>query len=405
MGWRNRLGRAAVNLVISLLAVLATLGLLEIGMRLLTPGPVLIGFDSLWLPDPVLGWRLKPDSDVSVWTAGTMVRVSTNSHGWRDVEHTLAKPEGVFRILVLGDSFMEGDAVSDEDTFARQLETVARQDGLENVDVINMSVSGYGTLQSYLAYVEEGMSYSPDLVLLGFFNGNDVNDNYRPFQVASSGEAAFTVISRPFLESSAQGEWVIMQPDYDRALELYNQRQEWSLWHRSRALSVLARVLATYWAEQEKADPTGDGAAPGDEFWADPDLCEEAPLFTEGWAVTERILVELDDAVRESGAQLVVFTVPAREETDSEYSQQVVHTLEELNILCLEKGESNQQALGVLERSGIPVVDLLPSFRVALNEEGRELYARDNHWNAEGYALAAEEVFEALSAQGFLPAQ
>ncbi|MEJ2151288.1 MAG: SGNH/GDSL hydrolase family protein [Chloroflexota bacterium] len=333
-----------MNLVISLLAVLATLGLLEIGMRLLTPGPVLIGFDSLWLPDPVLGWRLKPDNDVSVWTAGTLVRVSTNSHGWRDVEHTVAKPEGVFRILVLGDSFMEGDAVSDEDTFARQLETVARQDGLENVDVINMSVSGYGTLQSYLAYVEEGMSYSPDLVLLGFFNGN------------------------------------------------------------GRALSVLARVLATYWAEQEKADPTGDGAAPGDEFWADPDLCEEAPLFTEGWAVTKRILVELDDAVRESGAQLVVFTVPAREETDSEYSQQVVHTLEELNILCLEKGESNRQALGVLEGSGIPVVDLLPSFRVALNEEGRELYARDNHWNAEGYALAAEEVFEALSAQGFLPA-
>jgi hypothetical protein len=141
----KRLGRAATNVAVSLLAVLATLILLEIGLRLIAPGQVIIGFTSIWAPDPVLGWRPEPDLHVKVWTTRVVVRVSTNSHGWRDVEHVRPKPEGVFRILVLGDSFMEGYAVSDEDTFARQFEGVARQAGLENIEVMNMGVGGYGT--------------------------------------------------------------------------------------------------------------------------------------------------------------------------------------------------------------------------------------------------------------------
>jgi hypothetical protein len=402
--WMKNLRRAAANLSISVLAVLVTLILLEIGLRLMFPGEVIIGFIPLWAPDPVLGWRFEPDRHLKVWTARVVVRVSTNSHGWRDVEHAMPKPDGVFRILVLGDSFMEGYAVSDEDTFARQLEAVARQAGLENVDVMNMGMEGYGTLQSYLAYVEEGMSYDPDLVLLGFFASNDVQDNYRPLQDTLLGESTHTVTSRPFLSSWDQGEWVIMQPDYEGAMELYNRRERWSRWQKVRVLSLLGRAFATYWEEQEKSSRTGSSAALDDTLWAGVHYCEETPQYTEGWAVTEQILVELDGVVRESGAQLVVFTVPSREESDLEYAQQVINTLNAPGILCFEEGVANRRILSILERNHIPGIDLLPSFRSGVTEEGRVLFARDNHWNAEGYSLAAQAVFEMLSAEGFLPA-
>ena len=45
-----------------------------------------------------------------------------NREGLRDVEHQYAKPPGVFRILVLGDSFVEAMHVPLESTFPRRLE-------------------------------------------------------------------------------------------------------------------------------------------------------------------------------------------------------------------------------------------------------------------------------------------
>jgi hypothetical protein len=45
-----------------------------------------------------------------------------NSHGHRDVEVTLEKPPGVFRILVLGDSLTVGANVRQEEAYPKVLE-------------------------------------------------------------------------------------------------------------------------------------------------------------------------------------------------------------------------------------------------------------------------------------------
>ena len=43
--------------------------------------------------------------------------IVTNSVGMRDREHAVGKQDGVFRILVLGDSFMEANQVKFDDSF------------------------------------------------------------------------------------------------------------------------------------------------------------------------------------------------------------------------------------------------------------------------------------------------
>ena len=57
-----------------------------------------------------------------------------NSHGFRDYERTYEKPSGVFRILVLGDSYIEALQVQLEDSFTALLEKASmrrdRQPGL-----------------------------------------------------------------------------------------------------------------------------------------------------------------------------------------------------------------------------------------------------------------------------------
>ena len=72
--------------------------------------------------NPVLGFELRPnhrDPDADCRNA----YASTNAHGQRDVERSLAKPAGVERVLLVGDSVVEGFGLCDlDDTISRRME-------------------------------------------------------------------------------------------------------------------------------------------------------------------------------------------------------------------------------------------------------------------------------------------
>ena len=70
--------------------------------------------------------------------------------------------------------------VDHEDAFQRQPDALAAQLGYET-QVIKR-VDGYGPLQVYLAFQEILKDYQPDVVLLGFFTGNDVRNNSRELE-------------------------------------------------------------------------------------------------------------------------------------------------------------------------------------------------------------------------------
>lgn len=112
--------------------------------------------------DPLLGWFSKPNlRDRRVFEDETL---NTNSRGLRGrqefpYERTPGKP----RLLLLGDSFTFGDEVSDDETYAHQLQRL-----LPKAEILNMGVHGYGHDQMLLLLREEGRRYEPDVVLLGF---------------------------------------------------------------------------------------------------------------------------------------------------------------------------------------------------------------------------------------------
>ena len=109
-----------------------------------------------YLFDATLGWRNVPN-----WTAKTRGQPLTiNSRGLRDREYTLAKPLGVKRLLVLGDSFVWGYGVGDDDIFTEVLERRFESER-RPWQVVNTGVSGWGTDQQYLFLKNEGLSISP----------------------------------------------------------------------------------------------------------------------------------------------------------------------------------------------------------------------------------------------------
>ena len=90
-----------------------------------------------------------------------------NSRGLREEEYPLEKPEGVYRILVLGDSVTFGENVAAEESFPEQMQLLLNEVRTEpKVEVLNAGVRGYNTYQELLMLKEVGLPYDLDLVIV-----------------------------------------------------------------------------------------------------------------------------------------------------------------------------------------------------------------------------------------------
>jgi lysophospholipase L1-like esterase len=105
-------------------------------------------------------------------------RFKINNKGFRDdKDYIYEKPTDTLRVLLLGDSHTAGFEVDQDQTYASVLEKSLRQRGIR-AEVLNTGISGFGTAEE-LAYLEnEGVRYSPDVVVVAFF-ANDYSDNVR----------------------------------------------------------------------------------------------------------------------------------------------------------------------------------------------------------------------------------
>ena len=129
--------------------------------------------DLVYYENPGAGYTLMTPGKHYKWRN---ISVDINSVGLRGPEFTNDKPEGVFRILNIGDSVAMGWGIAEKDTYGRQLETLLNQKvgGEHRYEVINAGVPGWN-LENELAYLQGvGISLKPDLILLDITIVNDI---------------------------------------------------------------------------------------------------------------------------------------------------------------------------------------------------------------------------------------
>ncbi len=149
--------------------------------------------------DDFLQFDLKPGYDAVFFGR----RYTSNSQGMRDREYAVEKPEGVFRIALLGSSIDMGWGVATPETYENRLEdwlnAEAARRGLDRrFEVLNFAVAAYGPVQRYDVFHHKALAFRPDLVLfsstmldprlveihLGGLIKNDVNLKYDFFRRA-----------------------------------------------------------------------------------------------------------------------------------------------------------------------------------------------------------------------------
>jgi hypothetical protein len=103
-------------------------------------------------------------------------RIHTNSQGFRGTREYEPEPPGdTGRIVTIGDAHTLGVGVGDDETFSALLEKRLANRG-QDVEVINMGVSGFGTAQELLQFRHVARDYNPDLVILGYFQNDQAGN-------------------------------------------------------------------------------------------------------------------------------------------------------------------------------------------------------------------------------------
>ncbi len=107
-----------------------------------------------------------------------------NEHGVRGRSFSAKKPEGVTRILCVGDSMTFGTGVQEDETWPVALQEVLEAEG-KTVEVWNCGVPGFNTIQEVAFLEERLLPFDPDLVILCYY----VNDAQigEPVRVKHSG--------------------------------------------------------------------------------------------------------------------------------------------------------------------------------------------------------------------------
>ena len=391
LSWRF-FRKTGINLLLSFISIILSLTAAELVLRQFIPLKTNKINQRLYrIPHPVLGWTLKPGASYENHLFESTAHVTYNSLGWRDSEHSIHKPDYVFRILILGDSFMEAYTVDFKQSFASLLQSNLSEKG-HKVEVINMGVSGYGTLQEYQVFERYGRHYQPDLVLLAFNVMNDVQNNSPELN---------QVGKLPLLDPQQSNQWQIIPVDFKNIQDdfqkgkIKQQNEITKLTNQSVLLHLAKKVIRPpqLWGETVSLSLYGVS------------YCEEPLVYTRAWLTTQHILVQLAKRIHSTGAQFVVFTVPALWEVDQQSMQKTLSRTSQPDKICLEQAPGNARLKRILAEHNIDLIDLLPSFRHANRNQHIQLYpVDDGHWNASGHALAAKLIVAGLLESGRLRA-
>ncbi len=373
------------NAALTLAALALALAAAESGLRLFFPQPLAERYapprdgGPLIRADEELGWTLRPDVSGLRTAEPWQADLTTNSAGFRDVPHG-TKSAGVTRVVVLGDSFVFGSGVKQDETLTHVLATRLGP----TFEVVNLGVPGYGTDQALLTLRRWGPKLLPDVVVAGFF-WNDVMENASR-EIYGMPKPSFV------LEGGADGALTLVPPGPPRERSPVARLASF-LGGRSHVFSLFRRALGTSGSRVEPEERP---------VMLDLSLRAAPPSRDAEFALTWALLEAIARESRALGAAPLVFTIPPRYLADDAAKAKIlaIYGLPESAL----DADGFFRVKEACARRNVPLVDLLPAFRAA-EKSGEALFfpAAGIHWNAAGHAVAARVLEPAVRAAARRP--
>lgn len=295
----------------------------------------------------------------------------------------------------MGDSFTEAVQVDLKDTFWYKLELKlgkCPKFSEYEIEVLNFGVSGYGTAQELITLRQYVWQYSPDMVLLAFYQGNDVEDNEkklggyfpRPFFYLKDGQLVEDVSFR----DSAY---------FAKSLSAWVQFKNYLI-NRVRLLQLLYYTKTVLEERQATQEPehqvSGDNESEEgykSSLYAEPKTSE----WMDAWNVTESLIAQMDYEVKAKGSTFVLVTLSTSIQVHPDVSKRD-HFKEKLGVSDL--FYPDQRLASFAKGKNIHVLNLGQPMYDYVKENNTFLHGFPNtdmgtgHWNEAGHELAAELI-------------
>jgi len=264
---------------------------------------------------------------------GRRDRQPINSLGYRDLERAQLKPEGVRRVVCLGDSFTWGVGVLFDDAWPQRVERTLTRTRGERWEAVNLAEPGMNAVEEAQRLASEGFGYGPDVVVVGFVL-NDSEDS----------DAA---------EARRAEDWAEEQQRQKSALEAFLDRS-------ALVRLVRTRVSATI---ENRRRITGYRSMYDERY--------------KGWTAAKAALSTMSGMCKAHGVPLVVVIFPLfANPLDARYPFAEIHA----------------KVAAAAEQAGARVLDLLPRYR---GVDWRLLVvdgANDEHPNEIAHRIAAQAI-------------
>jgi len=291
---------------------------------------------------------------------GTLNVLHTNSVGFAGREYAYEKPQNTTRIMVIGDSFIEGKSIQAEKLLTTFLEDDLNAGG-KIIEVIPRGTSSWATENEVLYLKNEGIRYNPDVVVIAFF-ANDVMDNFdkKLYTLGPDGK---------------------LQDNTPFKFTLWQTSQIWC-----RSVSELCGFV------RFKIYPLifGEGRTNNFYWGIARDLVvgnttQETSMNIDE---TKQILEEFLRLSKEKGFKPILLIIPFKEQVDSESMEKSLAqngiSPDDVDIM-----KTNRIIADIGNKIGLDVLDPT-QFLIEKNKDGKVYYAADAHLNARGNEVLAE---------------
>ena len=312
------------------------------------------------------GWFVTPSGEYFTW-------VEPNQEGFFDNEHKIIKSENVYRIILLGDSFVVSLQTPKDETIGKLLEKKLNSLSLpKKIEVISIGLGDTGTTQQYIALKQFAFKYSPDLVVHLFLSANDIKNNSEALQ-----KDPF----RPYFKL-----------DEGKLTFIPAQKKEESFikktFKKLRIVELLLTIRQTYL--ESKVDPNLD--YPVDYYVYNKIYTKD---YMQAWEITRALILETKSLAKEKNSKYLLVTATNNEQVNPDVWSELQKKYPKLSTQTdLEKPDRLLKEFCKNER--LMCVFMLPAFKnyAKTHPDEKTHYKFDGHWNNTGTNLAAQILSE-----------
>lgn len=338
-----------------------------------------VGEQEFLRPDKTLGFCPMEGKPIT-WRQEGFSRTNENSLGMPDVERTIAKAPGTFRIALVGDSLTQAFEVDRSQGYCQVLEKELNKAYPDKkFEVLNFSVSAVNLGQLYLMLKNRVWKFQPDLIVL--------TERVDGVMLLAPNPAGGFLYARPSFFAGANGELIqdnTVQDLWNKSPDAKRFRDTAFLRRYSRIWGVVSNCMVTYtrwqkkWVEDMKHIRFVHHAAPSQNAEmkvaaGDTDVGTTKFL----WPIANALLGTIAEECRLHHTPILVLRMPG-----------TTHKHNDVETALLQKS---------CDKFGLPMLDLTPAFD---NVQTGTFYIF--HLTPQGHKMVADELLHYLQAHNFL---